>query len=49
MKLKKKKNVNSEEGDDKKGVIILDKKKVDKSVRFEIETDDKTEICLGTI
>ena len=46
---KEKENANSEEGDDKKGVIILDKKKVDKSVRFEIETDDKTEICHGTI
>ena len=41
--------VKSEEMSTNKGVIFLDKSKVDKSVLFEIEADDQTEICIGKI
>ena len=41
--------VKSDEMSKNKGMIVLDRSKVGKSVRFELETDETTEICLGTI
>ena len=41
--------IKKDEMSEMKGVIFIDKRKVDKSVQFEIETDDTNEICLGTI
>ena len=41
--------VKADEMSETKDVILIDKSKVDKSVCFEIYTDDTNEICLGTI
>ena len=41
--------IKSDEMSKKKGVIVLDRSKVGKSVRFELESDETTEICLGSI